>query len=90
MQIHNLYHIFYSNTNFTTFTNQNKGKFSISPVGIGKIPLNPPLQKGEAVGMPELFEMLQTKEGNYENSRSWQILVRVSQGKFQKKHNCGI
>ena len=25
---------------------------------INKIPLNPPLQKGEAVGMPRLIEML--------------------------------
>jgi hypothetical protein len=34
------------------------GKFSISPACIRKIPLNPPLQKGEAVGMPRLIEML--------------------------------
>jgi hypothetical protein len=33
-------------------------KFSKSPGCIRKIPLNPPLQKGEAVGMPGLIEML--------------------------------
>ncbi len=31
-------------------------KFSINSGCIKKIPLNPPLQKGEAVGMPGLFE----------------------------------
>jgi hypothetical protein len=34
------------------------GKFSISPACIKKIPLNPPLQKGEEVGMPGLIEKL--------------------------------
>ena len=33
-------------------------KFSKSPGYIRKIPLNPPLQKGEAVGMAGLIEML--------------------------------
>jgi hypothetical protein len=36
----------------------NLGKFSKSLGYIRKIPLNPPLQKGEAVGMPELIEKL--------------------------------
>jgi hypothetical protein len=36
----------------------NFGKFSISSGYIRKIPLNPPLQKGEAVGMPVRIEML--------------------------------
>ena len=35
-----------------------KGKFSITTGCIKKIPLNPPLQKGEAVGMRGLIEML--------------------------------
>ncbi len=35
-----------------------KCKFSKSLGYIRKIPLNPPLQKGEAVGMPELIEKL--------------------------------
>ncbi len=34
--------------------NGEKSKFSIRPGCINKIPLNPPLQKGEAVGMPRL------------------------------------
>ena len=33
-------------------------KFSISSGYIREIPLNPPLQKGEAIGMPELIENL--------------------------------
>jgi hypothetical protein len=33
-------------------------KFSKSPGCIRKIPLSPPLQKGEAGGMPGLIEML--------------------------------
>ena len=33
-------------------------KFSKSPGYIRKIPLNPPFQKGEAVGMPELVVLL--------------------------------
>ncbi len=33
-------------------------KFSKSPGCIRKIPLNPPLQKGEAIGMPGLIEKL--------------------------------
>jgi len=33
------------------------GKFSISPVCIRKIPLNPPLQKGEEVEMHGLIEL---------------------------------
>ncbi len=37
-------------------------KFSITPGCIKKIPLNPPLQKGEAVGMPELIEILRLAE----------------------------
>jgi hypothetical protein len=32
-------------------------KFSKSPGCIRKIPLNPPLQKGEAIGMPGLIDM---------------------------------
>ena len=35
-----------------------KGKFLKSPGCIKKIPLNPPLQKGEAIGMTVLIEML--------------------------------
>jgi len=38
-----------------------KGKFSITPSCIRKIPLNPPLQKGEEVGMPGLIEKLLIK-----------------------------
>ena len=34
-------------------------KFLKSPGCIRKIPLNPPLQKGEAIGMPGLIEILQ-------------------------------
>jgi len=34
-------------------------KFSKNPDFIRKIPLNPPLQKGEAVGMPGLIKVLQ-------------------------------
>ena len=34
------------------------GKFSITLGCIRKIPLNPPLQKGEEVGMPGLIEKL--------------------------------
>jgi hypothetical protein len=34
------------------------GKFSKNPGCVRKIPLNPPLQKGEAVGIPGLIEML--------------------------------
>jgi hypothetical protein len=41
-----------------------KGKFSISPACIRKIPLNPPLQKGKEVGMPGLIENLQKKGRN--------------------------
>jgi hypothetical protein len=33
-----------------------------TPGCIKKIPLNPPLQKGEAVGMPGLIEMLHDKQ----------------------------
>jgi len=33
-------------------------KFSKNRGCIRKIPLNPPLQKGEAVGMPGFFEVL--------------------------------
>jgi len=40
-----------------------EGKFSKSPGYIRKIPINPPLQKGEAVGMPELIEKLPKKFG---------------------------
>ena len=36
----------------------------LSPGGIGKIPLNPPFQKGEAVGMPGFVEMFQSKVKN--------------------------
>ena len=35
------------------------GNISITPGCIRKIPLNPPLQKGEAFGMPGFIEMLQ-------------------------------
>ena len=38
-----------------------KVKFSKSLGYIREIPLNPPLQKGEAVGMPELIEKLPSK-----------------------------
>jgi hypothetical protein len=38
-----------------------KGKFSIIPCCIEEIPLNPPLQKGEAIGILELIEMLPQK-----------------------------
>ena len=42
-------------------------KFSISSGYIRKIPLNPPLQKGEAVGMPGIIEMLQNVSWTYRN-----------------------
>jgi hypothetical protein len=32
--------------------------FSINPGYTGKIPLNPPLRKGEVTGMPRLIEKL--------------------------------
>jgi hypothetical protein len=38
-------------------------KFSKSPDCIRKIPLNPPLQKEEAVGMPGLIEVLPFFDG---------------------------
>ena len=38
-----------------------KGKFSITQGCIKKIPLNPPLQKGEEVGMPGLINKLLIK-----------------------------
>jgi len=41
--------------------NGKKSKFSISPGCIRKIPLNPPLQKGEAAGIPRLIDMLGKK-----------------------------
>jgi hypothetical protein len=41
--------------------NRKKSKFSISPGCIRKIPLNPPLQKGEAAGMPGLVDMLRKR-----------------------------
>ena len=41
----------------------------MSPAFIRKIPLNPPLQKGEEVGMPELFEKLQELMQNIVESR---------------------
>jgi hypothetical protein len=40
----------------------NHGKFSLNQGYIRKIPLNPPLQKGEAFGMPGFIEILQTTE----------------------------
>jgi hypothetical protein len=43
---------------------ENFHKFSINPACIRKSPLNPPLQKGEAVGMPLLIEMLQISSEN--------------------------
>ena len=39
----------------------NKGKFSITQGCIRKIPLNPPLHKGEEVGMPRLINKLLIK-----------------------------
>ena len=39
-------------------------KFSITPGCIRKIPLNPPLQKGEEVGMPGLIEKLCAQQLN--------------------------
>ena len=44
-----------------TSSHKKRGKFSINPGLIRKIPLNPPLQKGEEVGMPRLIEMLQNE-----------------------------
>jgi hypothetical protein len=41
--------------------NGEKSKFSIRLGRIRKIPLNPPLQKGEAVGMPGLIDMLRKR-----------------------------
>jgi len=41
--------------------NGKKNSFSISPACIRKIPLNPPLQKGEEVGMPGLIEKLRKR-----------------------------
>jgi hypothetical protein len=41
--------------------NGEKSKFSIRPGCIRKIPLNPPLQKGEAAGMPGLIDMLRKR-----------------------------
>jgi len=40
----------------TPFSIKCFGNFSKSSIYIRKIPLNPPLQKGEAVGMPGLIE----------------------------------
>ena len=37
---------------------QDLSKFSIRPAESKKIPLNPPLQKGEAIELPGLIEML--------------------------------
>jgi len=42
--------------------NGEKSKFSITPGCIRKIPLNPPLQKGEAAGMTGLIEKLRKKQ----------------------------
>ena len=46
-------------------------KFSISPACISKIPLKPPLQKGEEAGIPGLFEKLhiQRQQGLGQYSR---------------------
>jgi hypothetical protein len=41
---------------------EEKSKFSIRPGCIRKIPLNPPLQKGEAVGMRGLIDMLRKRQ----------------------------
>jgi len=41
--------------------NGEMSKISISPGCIRKIPLNPPLQKGEAVGMPGIIDMLRKR-----------------------------
>ena len=38
--------------------------FSITPGCIRKIPLNPPLQKGEEFGVPGLIEMFQNVSQN--------------------------
>jgi len=40
------------------------GKFSLNRDYIKKIPLNPPLQKGEAFGMPRFIEMLPKTQRN--------------------------
>jgi len=42
----------------TTSKGSKAGNISKSQGCIKKIPLNPPLQKGEAIGMPGLFEIL--------------------------------
>ena len=47
-----------------------KCNFSKSPGYIRKIPLNPPLQKGEAVGMPQLIEKLRKNLISY-----WQTFI---------------
>jgi hypothetical protein len=44
-----------------------KGNFSKNPNCIRKIPLNPPLQKREAVGIPELIENLPQKYLTHSN-----------------------
>jgi hypothetical protein len=41
--------------------NRKKSEFSIRPGCIRKIPLNPPLQKGEAAEMPGLIDMLRKR-----------------------------
>jgi hypothetical protein len=51
-----IYNGFFNNVN--KFVEQTS-KFSISSACIRKIPLNPPLQKGEEDGMPGLIEKLQ-------------------------------
>jgi hypothetical protein len=49
-------------------------KYSISQDCIREIPLNPPLQKGEEVGIPRLIEILQKIELN-KSSEGLEILV---------------
>jgi hypothetical protein len=52
------YHTFLSNpVKINKKLHVSFGKFSISPVCIRKIPLNPPLQKGEEVEMRGLIEL---------------------------------
>ena len=56
-------------------------KYSISSAYITKIPLNPPLQKGEEVGMPGLFENLPFP------IQCWMLDVRPARNAFGSSQN---
>jgi hypothetical protein len=57
-------------------------KFSISPGYIRNIPLNPPLQKGETVGIPRLIDMLQECQLSKKiiKKRRWCCVKEISIG----------